>query len=71
MTYPVLTLEDGALRPAPHEAVHAYTKDRNYIDHSPIEAVIVFDRNRSFQFAQDRVTGDLYLLVLKPQGETV
>jgi hypothetical protein len=67
-TFPVLTVEATGLKPAASEAVSAYAKNRNYIDKSAIECVLVFDKHRDWQFAQDRVTGNLYLVLLRPNA---
>jgi hypothetical protein len=69
--FPVFTLEtrdDGSVNVFEDEIIteqaQIYAEKRNHVDKSKIDYVIVFEKGKNWQIAQDRYSGNTYLIVL-------
>lgn len=69
--FPVFTFEtrdDGSVNvfeeDVTTEKARMYVEKRNYVDKSKIDYVIVFEKGKNWQVAQDRHSGNIYLIVL-------
>ena len=51
------------------EDVYTYAEKRNLVDSNEIEYVVVFEKNKNWQIAQDRYSGNTYLIVLKDKDK--